>query len=189
MPQDNDSTQNPSTSTPPPTKPTPTGGQGATSGDDATAQVNNDLLDAQQKIQELTEVAKRAMADLQNFKRRSDEERAGLLVFANLQFLQGIFPVIDNFGRAFQHIPEELKDHEWVKGVYSIEKQFVDTLKTLGLEEIPCTPGSKFDPRIHEGLLQGPGEKDTVIECLEKGYQFKKQVVRPAKVKVGDGNT
>jgi molecular chaperone GrpE len=181
MIQDNDSSQNPL-----PTEPK-TGAQGTTTGDDAAVPINNDLLEAQQKIQELTEVAKRAMADLQNFKRRSDEERAGLIVFANLQFLQGIFPVIDNFGRAFQHIPEELKENEWVKGVYSIEKQFVATLKALGLEEIDCTPGSKFDPRLHEGLMQGPGEKDTVIEYFEKGYTFKGQVVRPAKVKVGNG--
>lgn len=154
---------------------------------DVTQPQNQALQEAQKKIAELTDVAKRAMADLQNFKRRTEEERAGLIVFANLTLLQGIFPVIDNFGRAFQHIPKELRDHEWVKGVYAIEKQFMDTLKTLGLEEIDCTVGINFNPHQHEVVLQAHGGKDTVLECLEKGYQFKGQVVRPAKVKVGNG--
>lgn len=146
------------------------------------------LKETEEKLNEMTESAKRAVADLQNFRRRADEERSGLVLYANLQFLQGIFPVIDNFQLAFQHIPETLKENEWVKGVYAIEKKFVDTLRTLGLTEIPCEQGFPFNPNIHEAVLQGPGAKDTVIECFEKGYQFKEQVIRPAKVKVGDGN-
>lgn len=135
----------------------------------------------------MTETAKRALADLQNFKRRAEEERAGLVLFANMHFLQAIFPVIDNFGRAFQHIPDDLKDNEWVKGVYTVEKQFVETLRSLGLEEINCTVGIPFNPHLHEVVMQAPGEKDAVLECFEKGYSFKDQVIRPAKVKVGDG--
>ncbi len=146
------------------------------------------LIQAEEELAEMTETAKRTAADLQNFRRRSEEERGSLALYANLQFLQGIFPVIDNLQLAFQHIPEDLAENEWVKGVYTIEKQFMDTLAGLGLHEIPCEPGSPFDPNIHEALMQGPGEKDTVLECFEKGYQFKDQVVRPAKVKVGDGS-
>lgn len=146
------------------------------------------LKETEEKLNEMTEAAKRAAADLQNFRRRAEEERSGLALYANLQFLQGIFPIIDNFQLAFQHIPEGLKEDEWVKGVYAIEKQFMDTLRSLGLTEISCEPGSPFDPNKHEALLQGPGAKDTILECFEKGYQFREQVVRPAKVKVGDGN-
>ncbi len=146
------------------------------------------LIQAEEELAEMTETAKRVAADLQNFRRRTEEERANLSLYANLQFLQGIFPIIDNLQLAFQHIPEDLTENEWVKGVYAIEKQFMATLASLGLNEIPCEPGTPFDPNIHEALMQAPGEKDTILECLEKGYQFKDQVVRPAKVKVGDGN-
>ena len=146
------------------------------------------LIQAEEELAEMTKTAKRAAADLQNFRRRAEEERVNLSLYANLQFLQGIFPVIDNLQLAFQHIPEDLTENEWVKGVYAIEKQFMATLASLGLNEIPCEPGTPFDPNIHEALMQAPGEKDTILECLEKGYQFKDQVVRPAKVKVGDGN-
>ena len=146
------------------------------------------LIAAEEELAKMTDTATRAAADLQNFRRRAEEERGSLALYANLQFLQGIFPVIDNFQRAFEHIPEDLADNEWVKGVYGIEKQFMDTLASLGLLEIPAKPGSPFDPNIHEALMQAPGKKDTVLECLERGYQFKDQVVRPAKVKVGDGS-
>lgn len=146
------------------------------------------LINAEEELAKMTETAARAIADLQNFRRRSEEERGSLALYANLQFLQGIFPVIDNFQLAFQHIPEDLTENEWVKGVYSIEKQFIDSLTGLGLHEIPCQIGDVFDPNLHEALMQGPGTKDTITECFEKGYQFKDQVIRPTKVKVGDGS-
>jgi molecular chaperone GrpE len=142
----------------------------------------------QNEANEMKALAQRTLADLQNFKRRADEQRAELSIFANIKFLEAIFPVIDNFKRAFDHVPEEIKDNEWVKGVSSIEKNFMDTLSSLGLAEINCEAGTKFDPNLHEALMQGPGAKDTVVECFEKGYQFKDKVVRPAKVKVGDGS-
>lgn len=143
------------------------------------------LEEAENKNKEMTEMAKRAIADLQNFKRRSEEERGQLMIFANLALLQNIFPVIDNLNRAVQHLPEALRDNEWVKGVLAIEKQFSEGLKNFGLEEIPCEIGGKFDPHLHEVVSQGEGEKDTIVECLEKGYRFNEKVIRPSKVKVG----
>lgn len=147
------------------------------------------LKEAESKLAEMTELAKRTAADFQNFRRRSDEEKNQLAIFANLHFLQAIFPVIDNLNRAFAHIPEGLANEEWVKGVCAIEKQFTDTLASLGLQEIPCQPGIKFDPAFHEAVTQGPGEKDAILECLEKGYSWNGQVLRPAKVKVGNGES
>ncbi len=146
------------------------------------------LAESEAKVEELTETAKRAMADLQNFRRRAEEERGNLILYANQQFLQSIFPVIDNFQRAFQHIPEDIAENEWVKGVYAIEKQFIETLNGLGLQEIAAEPGTTFDPTLHEAVMQDSGEKDSILECLEKGYTFNEHVVRPAKVKVGDGS-
>lgn len=149
--------------------------------------LKKELEEANQKIEELTLAAKRALADLINYKRRTAEEISGLAIFANLELIKAIFPIIDNFQRAFSQIPAELKETEWVKGIYAIEKQFTETLENLGLHEIPSPVGQKFDPNRHEILLQGPGEKDLVLEELLKGYLFKDKVIRPTKVKVGDG--
>ena len=145
------------------------------------------LAEAEEKLNEMTEMAKRAAADLQNYKRRTDEERADLKVYANLHLLQNIFPALDNFQRALPQMPEELQDNEWVKGILAIEQQLMGGLMSLGLEEIPCETGTKFDPNLHEALMQDNGEKDTVLDCFEKGYTWNGMVVRPAKVKVGNG--
>ena len=145
------------------------------------------LAETEAKLAKMTDMAQRAAAEFQNFKRRTDEERANLKLYANLHFLQAIFPVIDNFQRAFAHMPDELADNEWVKGVISIEKQFIVTLTSLGLHEIPCETGAPFDPNLHEVVAQEKGDKDAILECFEKGYQFNDRVVRPAKVKVGNG--
>lgn len=145
------------------------------------------LAETEAKLTEMTDLAQRTAAELQNFKRRTDEERGNLKLYANLHFLQAIFPVIDNFQRAFAHMPKDLTNNEWVKGLTAIEKQFITTLTSLGFQEIPCELGTPFDPNLHEVLTQDKGDKDAILECFEKGYQFNEMVVRPAKVKVGNG--
>ncbi len=149
--------------------------------------LRQDLEQAQQKIQELTEMGKRALADLANYKKRVEEERAGFSKFAALSVILEILPVLDNFHLALAHMPPELQESEWVKGILGIEKQLSETIKKQGIEEMPSAVGQHFDPHKHEAVLQGPGEKDTVIEELNKGYMLGDKVIRPAKVKVGNG--
>ena len=140
--------------------------------------------DLQEQLAQMTEVAKRAMADLQNYKRRIDEERGELQVYANMQLLQAIFPAIDNLARAFKHVPDDLKDHEWVKGVQATEANLLTALQSLGIETIDET-GIPVDPNIHEVLMEGEGPKGTVTKVYEKGYAFKGKTIKAAKVEVG----
>ena len=93
-------------------------------------------------------------------------------------------PVIDNFQRAFENIPESLKTDNWVQGMTQIEKQFTDILNKTGLEEI--VPDTDFNPNEHEALVEVEGEKNQVIQVFEKGYRFKDKVIRAAKVSVGN---
>lgn len=132
----------------------------------------------------MTETAKRALADLQNYKRRVEEERNDLQVYANSRLLEAIFPALDNFTRAFTSIPEDLKENEWVKGVKVIEINLLSVLQNLGLEVIEQT-GVSADPNRHEVLVEGDGEPGHVVQIFEKGYAFKDKILRPAKVMVG----
>lgn len=159
----------------------PTPPQDNTSGQDsAVAQLQADLA-------AMTETAKRALADLQNFKRRTDEERAELQVYANMKLLQALFPALDNFARAFSTIPEELKTNEWVKGVEAIESNLLKALTDLGLELIDQT-NVPADPHRHEILMEGEGPTGEVVQIFEKGYAFNGKTLRPAKVMVGKTN-
>ena len=145
--------------------------------DSAVAQLQADL-------NAMTETAKRALADLQNFKRHAEEERAELQVYANRKFLEALFPALDNFTRAFASTPEELKSNEWVKGIEAIETSLMNSLKALGLEVVEDI-NVPFDPSKHEVLLQVDGPDGQVIQVFEKGYLFNGKTVRPAKVSVG----
>lgn len=145
---------------------------------------NDELQQLQAELAAMTETAKRALADLQNYKRRTEEERAEIQVFANMKLLQAIFPALDNFTRAFETIPEELKSNEWVKGIQLIEENLMNALKTLGLETIDQT-GIPVDPNVHEVLMEGEGAAGQVVQIFEKGYRFSGKTIRPAKVMVG----
>jgi len=121
---------------------------------------------------------------LQNFKRRADEERGEIQVYANLKFLEALFPALDNFARAFSTIPAELQENEWVKGVESIEGNLMKALTTLGLEVIDQT-AVPADPHRHEILMEGDGPTGEVLQIFEKGYALNGKTIRPAKVQVG----
>lgn len=144
----------------------------------------NDDITPEEQLAQMTEMAKRTMADFQNFKRRTEEERGELQVYANMKLLQAIFPAIDNLARAFEHIPEDLKENEWVKGIQATESNLLSALENLSLESIQET-GVPVDPNIHEVLLEGDGPAGQVTQILEKGFSFKGKTVRPAKVQVG----
>lgn len=153
----------------------------------ADKQLEEDLAIANQKIQELTETAKRALADLQNYRKKVEGEHAAFIQFANIALILELLPILDNFNRAFAQVPEEIPKSEWFKGALQIEQQLVGVVRKQGITEMPSSVGKKLDLKIHEAVTSGPGEKDAVIEEFEKGYMLGDKVIRPAKVKVGDG--
>lgn len=144
------------------------------------------------ELEQMTEMAKRTMADLQNYKRRQEEERRIIITMANAQLILGLLPILDNLERAVKHapdpnaLPENTK--EWFNGINISIGQFQKILEETGLKAIESA-GQKFNPEFHEALTSGPGEKDIVVEELEKGYILGDKVIRHAKVKVGNGET
>lgn len=152
---------------------------------DDSGQLQGDLEAANKQIQELTETAKRALADLQNYRRRVEEERTQFVQFANVALILELLPILDNFQRAFAQVPEEISKSDWFKGALAIEQQLVAVVKKQGVTEMQSQVGKKLDPKSHEAIATGPGGKDTVIEEFEKGYMLGDKVIRPAKVKVG----
>lgn len=135
-------------------------------------------------LEEMTEMAKRAMADMQNLRRRNEEERLQTIFMANASLVKNLLPVLDNLDRAAAHVPETAL--EWYKGIEISLKELHKILEETGVKKME-TVGKTFDPNFHEAVLQGPGEKDIVIEELEAGYTLNDRVLRHAKVKVGNG--
>lgn len=149
--------------------------------------ITTDLKRAQQEIAALTETSKRALADLQNYRKRVEGEKEEFSKFANLALILDLLPIVDNFARAFAHASEEMKSTEWYKGMKQIEQQLLGVLNKFGCVPIEDPTGKNLDPRQHQAIMTGAGKKDTVLEVFERGYRLGEKIIRPAKVKVGDG--
>jgi molecular chaperone GrpE len=143
------------------------------------------VKELEQKIGELTEALQRERADALNLKRRTDEERTKLAGFYRAMTVQELLPAIDNLERAIKHTPKDLKDHDYVKGVKSVLKQFEQCFAQLGVKRIK-TVGEVFDPRLHEAvhMEDGDGNVEVVCEELQPGYKIGDEVIRHAMVKV-----
>jgi molecular chaperone GrpE len=139
------------------------------------------------ELQKMKELAARAQADLQNAKMRMAKDEEERRRFVSEVVLLRFVPVIDHFQRAFQHLPQELKDHEWVKGMTVIARDLMKELQGMGLRKMEGLVGKKVDSLKHEVLLTGPGEGGIILEVIEDGYEVNGRLLRPAKVKVGQG--
>lgn len=164
--------------------------------DDSQQQDDNDASDAAdesaelqaalQELETMKDMAARAQADLQNAKDRMERNIGDMRKFAIEGLLLKLLPVIDHFSRAKNHLPDELKNDEWVKGVLPIEQELLKIVSEMGLEKM-APLGQKVDPLKHEILQSAPGEEGIVLEVFEDGYELLGKVLRPAKVKVGNG--
>lgn len=139
----------------------------------------------QPTVQELTEALQRERADAENMRRRYEEELVGLKTHVKAKVLRDLLPVIDNFERALKHVPKELEDNDYVKGVQGIVKQFEKTLHELGVERIR-TVGEVFDPHYHEAVSMedGAGTVEVVCEELQPGFKIGDDIIRHAMVRV-----
>jgi molecular chaperone GrpE len=143
------------------------------------------IKELEQKIAELTDALQRERADAQNLRRRAEEERSKMAEFYKAMVVQEILPALDNLERAMKHTPKDLKDHDYVKGVQGVIKQFEQCFSQLGVKRIK-TVGEVFDPKLHEAvhLEDGDGTVEVVCEELQPGYRIGEEVIRHAIVKV-----
>ncbi len=128
----------------------------------------------------------RAEADFANFKRRSEQERADLVKFANASLIGKILPVLDDLERAIATIPANQRSVGWVEGVKLIDRKLRSVLEQEGVAPIDAL-GKEFDPHVHEAVMreEGEGDTDVVVEELQKGYRLHDRVIRPTMAKVG----
>lgn len=127
----------------------------------------------------------RACADLENYKKRAERERADAVNFANEALIEEVLPVIDNFERALSHANGENVD-SLRKGVHLTADQMYSVLKKFGLQEIKSV-GEKFDPSLHHAITEEETEgaaPGTVVKEFQKGYLLKGRLLRPAMVAV-----
>lgn len=138
------------------------------------------------QIIDLTEDLQRLRADFENYRKRVESEKATVGTLTKAATILKLLPVIDNIERATHHIPAELAENQWAKGVASLVKSLEKSLAELGLTRIEATAGTPFDPNRHEAIVmeEGEGDHEVVSEELRAGYVLGDQVIRPSMVKV-----
>lgn len=139
------------------------------------------------KAAEYLDDLQRVQADFENYKKRVKNDERELYGHLSGQIASDLMPVLDNLHAAVEHVPAEAVGSPWVTGITYIEKQFEDVLKNYGVEPIEVKPGDTFDPTRHEALDHQTKEDEEgtllkVEKIVQKGYQVKGRVVRPAKV-------
>ena len=139
-------------------------------------------------IEELTDKVKRQMAEFENFRKRSEKEKAGMFEMGAKSVIEQILPVIDNFERGLAAVPEEAKADPFVEGMEKIYRQFMDTMDKLNVKPIEAV-GTEFNPDFHNAVMHVEDEEageNVVVEEFQKGYLYKDQVVRHSMVKVAN---
>ena len=133
---------------------------------------------------EYLKLAQLSRAEFDNFRRRNQNVRADALAEGAADAITALLPVLDNLERAVAAGGEG----SLAEGVNMVLRQFNDVLKSLGVTEIPCEAGCEFDANLHNAVLSGPADEDhpegTVLNVLQKGYQYKERVLRFTMVQV-----
>jgi molecular chaperone GrpE len=133
---------------------------------------------ADQKLEDFENRFKRVLADYTNLEKRIEREKSDFIKLANAQILDKLLPVLDDLELCERHFKD--------KGISLVYNRFKEVLKSEGVEEIKAL-GEKFDPETMDCVEMVPGPKDQVREVILKGYWLNDKILRPAKVKVGQG--
>ena len=151
-----------------------------------TAGQIDDIRERADKADENWDRYVRAVADLENYKKRAARERLEGIRFANESLLQELIPVLDNFDMAFAASRSNQSNslESLQAGITMIYQQLKKTLVDAGLEEVDAL-GKPFDPNLHEAVSQQETNdmaEDQVVQQLRKGYKLRDRLVRPATV-------
>lgn len=139
-------------------------------------------------IADLTDRLKRSMAEFDNFRKRSEKEKATMFDMGARSIAEKILPIVDNFERAMVAAPKEGEGKAFADGITMIYNQLKKTLEDLGVKPIDCV-GQPFDPNFHNAVMHVEDEslgENVVAEELLKGYMYKDSVLRHSMVKVAN---
>ena len=140
------------------------------------------------RIDELEDRVKRQMAEFENFRKRTDKEKAAMFETGAKSVIEKILPVVDNFERGLAAVPEEEKGSAFVEGMNKVYKQLLTELDNMGVKPIEAV-GQEFDPNFHNAVMHIEDEnlgENVVAEEFQKGYTYHDTVVRHSMVKVAN---
>ncbi len=140
----------------------------------------------EEKVTDLEDRVKRQMAEFENFRKRTEKEKATMFEMGAKSVIEKMLPVVDNFERGLQAIPEGEEKTPFAEGMSMIYKQLMTELDSLGVKPIEAV-GKEFNPDLHNAVMQVESEEygeGIVAQELQKGYTYRESVVRHSMVAV-----
>jgi len=128
----------------------------------------------------------RAVAELDNYRKRAAKEKADAIKYGNESLIRELLPLADSLERALQHADKSNDFESFKKGLGMLKDQLLCCLGKHGVEPIDCAD-KRFDPNYHEALMQVTSrehDNNQIVDELEKGYLLNGRLLRPAKVTV-----
>jgi molecular chaperone GrpE len=148
--------------------------------------IESELENLQSDLAKTNDRYLRLAAEFDNYRKRVERERAEQYGRAQADFARRLLDVVDDLERVEQH-EEPASGRALLEGVQLVQKKLIQILESLGLEAVDAA-GKVFDPATMEGIAtvraEHPEEDDVVSEVFQKGYRFKGQLLRPARVRV-----
>lgn len=130
----------------------------------------------------------RTQAEFANARKRFEKQRSDTYQIANVDLVGKVLPLIDDFERALDSVPADMKEDPLVSGVALIYRKMMTILEEMNVQVIP-TVGQPFDPNLHDALSQEPSaeyDSGVVAREMRRGYRLGDRVIRPALVSVAD---
>jgi molecular chaperone GrpE len=141
----------------------------------------------EQQVSELTVDLQRTRADFENYRKRSESDKVMARESGQASTVLRLLPVIDNIERAIAYMPAELQENAWAQSVAGLIKNLDKSLESLNLKRIVSTPGTPFNPDLHEAIQfddAATGEHEVIAEEMQAGYTLNGHPIRHAMVKV-----
>ena len=150
--------------------------------DDTLAALEVRLTEAENKAAEYLDGWQRSQASFANYRKRTDAEQAHWRSAANANLLSRLLPILDDFQRAFDALPEEFQGHSWLSGITLIQRKVRAILDSESVAVIELNSGDQFDPLYHQAVVyqEVEGFEDgQIVAEVEKGYFLGERVLRP----------
>jgi molecular chaperone GrpE len=149
------------------------------------------LAEAEAKAKENLDGWQRERASFANYRRRSEQERAGLASEGCADAICRLLPVLDDLERACESVPAQLRGETWVQGVCMVLRKFEQAIESLGVQPIEAE-GQRFDPAIHEAITHEESDEHAegeVVGEVARGFRLGDRVLRCSRVRVARGRT
>ncbi len=147
--------------------------------------------DAVARADEYLAALQRERAEFTNFRRRTAEERERHLGLAGEDLIRKVIVLADDFDRAIESRPQDLADDAWAEGIAAIDRKLRLLLDSEGVTAVEASPGTPFDPHVHEAIVSVPGTgraEGEIVEEVRRGYRLRDRVIRAALVAVAAGD-